>query len=134
MNYITHLNGMLETFGKDIRLNPKHVSLYMALFRRWNSARFPEWFPISRKDLMKTASIGSKSNYHRCLRNLHQWGYVKYKPSHCVSGSRIKMIQTNKLGVPLEGQPMVSGSPVLGHRCPNREQVSLYNKHINRLR
>jgi len=129
MNYITHLNGMLEKFSQDTRLNPKHVSLYMALFRRWNGERFPEWFSISRKEIMKDARMGSKSNYHRCLQNLHQWGYVLYKPSHSVSGSRIKIIQVE--GVPLGGQPGKASSSVLGHRCPNTEQVSLYNKHIN---
>lgn len=131
MNYIKHLNVMLETFSLDTRLNPKHVSLYMALFRCWNSERFPTWFFISRKVLMNSSRIGSKSSYHRCLKNLHDWGYLIYKPSHRISGSRVKIIQTQNVTVPLEGQSKMNGRPVLGHGCPSTGPLSLYNKYIN---
>lgn len=131
MNYIVHLNKMLEQFGNDSRLSPRHVSLYMALFRQWNADRFPRWIKISRGKIMKDACIGSKTSYHRCIKNLHHWGYLKYKPSHAVSGSKVQIFLNPKSGVPLEGQPWKEGCLVLDHRCPNKGQLSLYNKHIN---
>lgn len=131
MNYIAHLNKVLAHFGRDPRLHPTHISLYMALFKKWNEEHFPRWLQISRKIVMKDACMGSKSNYHRCIKELHRWGYLKYKPSHAVAGSRVRILLNFKKGVPLEGQPLEEDGLLLGHGCPNTGLLSIYNKHIN---
>lgn len=82
MNYIKHLNVVLRMFHRDYRLNPSHISLYMALFREWNLSRFSKQFGISRKVLMDTAKINSNTTYHRCIRELDEWKYIHYFPSH----------------------------------------------------
>ena len=93
MNYIKHLNGVFEQFSKDSRLNPTHITLYMALFQFWNFNRFPAVFYINREEIMRMAKIGSKATYHRCLKNLHDWKYILYLPSHNpYKGSQIKML------------------------------------------
>lgn len=94
MNYIKHLNAVLVEIHGDDRLAPGHVSLYLALFFYWNLHRFPEQFPVNRKELMKMAKIGSKSTYHRLLRNLDDWGYLAYSPSNSPSRpSTVKLSQ-----------------------------------------
>lgn len=93
MNYIRHLNGVLRHFAKDPRLNPTHISLYIALFQYWNIHRFPELFFVDRAEIMDWSKIGSKATYHRCLHALHAWNYLVYLPSHNpYKGSRIKML------------------------------------------
>ena len=93
INYIKHLNGVFQQFSKDSRLNPTHISLYMALFQYWNLGRFPVLFFINREDIMHLSKIGSKATYHRCLRALDDWKYISYLPSHNpYKGSRIKML------------------------------------------
>lgn len=92
MNYIKHLNSVFQQFSMDSRLNPTHISLYMALFQYWNINRFPDEFYINREEIMKMSKIGSKVTYHRCLKNLHRWKYIRYLPSHNpYKGSKIKM-------------------------------------------
>lgn len=92
MNYIRHLNAVFQQFSKDSRLNPSHVSLYMALFQYWNLNRFPESFLVDREETMSLAKIGSRTTYHRCLANLNDWNYISYLPSHSrFKGSRIMM-------------------------------------------
>ena len=92
INYIRHLNGVFEQFSKDSRLNPTHISLYVALFQLWNNNFFKEEFHISRDDVMDFSKIGSKSTYHRCIKELSHWNYILYTPSHNpFKGSRIKM-------------------------------------------
>ena len=81
MNYIRHLNLVLKMFYKDNRLNPTHISLYMALFGEWNLSRFSKQFGISRKILMDRAKINSNTTYHRCIRDLDEWKYIFYIPS-----------------------------------------------------
>lgn len=132
MNYITHLNEILELFHKDSRLNSKHVSLYMALFRQWNRERFPTWIYISRKELMKTSRIGSTSTYHRIIRDLNNWKYLTYRPSFFQNpGSKVKILGINKKGIPLEIQLSPKGCSLMGHPHPKEEQLTLYNKHRN---
>ena len=94
MNYIRHLNSVFQHFAKDSRLNPTHVSLYMALFQFWNINRFPEIFYINREEVMEMAKIGSKATYHRCLRRLDDWKYIHYMPSHNpYKGSKVKLLK-----------------------------------------
>lgn len=81
MNYIRHLNGFFEKAEVDENLTSYHISLYMSLFRQWNLNRFRNPFPVDREELMHLSRIGSKNTYARCMKQLHQWGYICYSPT-----------------------------------------------------
>lgn len=92
INYIKHFNGVFKQFLKDNRLNPTHISLYIGLFQIWNDYHFTESFYINREEVMSYSKIGSKTTYHRCIKELSSWKYLLYQPSHNpFRGSRIKM-------------------------------------------
>lgn len=92
MNYIKQLTAAMERFASDDRLNPTHVSLYLALFQYWNLARFKNPVSISRDEIMRLSKIGSKVTYHRCIKDLHNWSYLQYDPSHNpFKGSQVYM-------------------------------------------
>ena len=94
VNYIKHLKGVFIQFSKDTRLNPTHISLYIALFQIWNNNRFLEEFYINREEVMRFSKIGSKSTYHKCIKDLSHWKYMVYYPSHNpYKGSKIKMFK-----------------------------------------
>jgi len=76
------MTAVLEKFSKDNRLNPTHISLYLALFQYWNLSRFSNPFSICREEIMKLSKIGSKVTYHKCIKELHHWRYLEYQPSH----------------------------------------------------
>ena len=91
-NYIRHLSQVYLLISEDANLNSTHVSLYMALFQLWNLNRFKNPFYINRGDVMRLSKIGSKSTYHKCLRELDKWKYIVYYPSHNpLKGSKIKL-------------------------------------------
>ena len=114
MNYIKLLNAAFEKFYFDDRLNPTHISLYMALFQEWNSSRFADEFYVNRRDLMRCAKIGSKSTYHRCVTDLDSWLYLSYFPSNNpYKGSKIKM---SIIGT--------SDEPDMGRYNPTLEQLA----------
>lgn len=105
MNYIKLLNAAFEKFYFDDRLNPTHISLYMALFQEWNSSRFADELYVNRRDLMRCAKIGSKSTYHRCIVDLDNWQYLSYFPSNNpYKGSKIKMAIIGTSDEPATGQ------------------------------
>lgn len=68
--------------AEDTRLNPSHVSMYLALFLIWNHHRFENPLSINRSEVMKISKIGSQATYHKCMNDLHKWDYLKYEPSH----------------------------------------------------
>jgi hypothetical protein len=122
VNYIKHLKGIFIQFSKDDRLNPTHISLYIALFQIWNNNRFLEEFYINREEVMRFSKIGSKSTYHKCIKELSHWKYIIYFPSHNpYKGSKIKMFKFETSS----GQALVS---INKHIQTNRN-----NKNINKL-
>ncbi len=82
MNYIKHLTGFFDRIIQDRNLNPTHISLYVALFQFWNINRFRNPISITRDEVMRICKISSKATYHKCMRDLHDKGYVKYEPSY----------------------------------------------------
>ncbi len=82
MNYIKHLTGFFDKVAKDRQLNPTHISLYIALFQFWNCNRFRNPISISRDEIMRISKISSKATYHKCLKALHNLGYIQYEPSY----------------------------------------------------
>src|SRR5260221_6866359 len=81
MNYIKHLAGFFERVSVDDRLNPTHISMYVSLFQFWNATRFQNPISISRNELMKVSKISAKATYHKCMKELNDYGYLQYKPS-----------------------------------------------------
>ncbi|WP_276499373.1 hypothetical protein [Pontibacter litorisediminis] len=82
MNYISHLTGFYHRVNRGYRLNPSHISLYMALFQQWNLHRFRNPISIAREEVMTSSHVHSRVTYHKCLRELHAWGYLHYVPSY----------------------------------------------------
>lgn len=92
VNYIIHLNTLLEIFNNDERIKQGHITLYLAFFYLWNKKFFKETLTINRELIMERAKIKSKTTYHNHLRDLDTWGYLTYYPSyHPSRGSKIKM-------------------------------------------
>jgi hypothetical protein len=94
VNYIKHLSSVHEKIIADDRLSPWHVSLYYALFHNWNFNQFSDSFQIVRRLLMVESKIGSVNTYTRCLKELNQWGYIKYFPSYNPHKSSVVTIIT----------------------------------------
>ncbi|MEZ4780634.1 MAG: hypothetical protein R2816_03290 [Flavobacteriaceae bacterium] len=125
INYIKHLNAVFLQFSKDSRLNPTHISLYVPLFQLWNNYHFPDNFHINREEVMRYSKIGSKTTYHRCIRELHHWKYLLYEPSHNpFHGSKIKMFNFGTS----DGQVLYPSHTIIG--TSNGQAVVPINKHI----
>jgi hypothetical protein len=130
VNYIKHLKGVFIQFSKDNRLNPTHISLYVALFQIWNSNRFLEEFYINREEVMSFSKIGSKSTYHKCIKELNHWKYIIYYPSHNpFKGSKIKMFDFGTTS----GQVLYPSSPKNGQALVSINKQIQTNKNINKL-
>jgi hypothetical protein len=97
MNYIKHLTAYFDHVVNDHSLNPTHISLYIAFFQFWNLNRFQNPISISRDETMRISKICSKATYHKCVRELHEKGYIIYEPSYNpFKGSIVHMLNLSE--------------------------------------
>lgn len=127
MNYISHLNAVQAQIYEDTRLHPGHISLYLALFFYWNLHHFPTEFYANREQLMQMAKIGSKSTFHRLIKELTEWEYIDYKPSRNPSEfSTVSLSQIRAKSGTLMGRTR----SIYESYCPKSVPLTLYIKHI----
>ncbi|WP_437372125.1 hypothetical protein [Maribacter litoralis] len=92
VNYIIQLNEAFERFNNDDRIKQGHITLYLAFFQKWNREYFKMTITINREWIMEKAKIKSKTTYHNYLKDLNDWGYLRYYPSyHPARGSKVQM-------------------------------------------
>ncbi|MBN8879880.1 MAG: hypothetical protein J0I32_20215 [Sphingobacteriales bacterium] len=66
---------------KDCRIHKGHLALYMALFHFWKGKNYISPIGLFASEVMKVAKISSNATYHRLIKELHDYGYIKYEPS-----------------------------------------------------
>jgi hypothetical protein len=81
---------LIRRIRGDERLLATHVSLFTALFVQWQRNRFINPVRVTRRELMTFSKIASIATYHKCIRELDEFGYIRYQPSyHPAKGSLI---------------------------------------------
>ncbi|SDP99694.1 hypothetical protein SAMN05428975_5121 [Mucilaginibacter sp. OK268] len=81
---------LLRRMSKDQRLIATHISLFSALFIQWQRNGFANPFAVTRRELMAFSKIASIATYHKCIRELDEYGYIRYQPSyHPKLGSQV---------------------------------------------
>ena len=81
MNYIQLLVYFFSKAAVDNRLNPTHISMFVSIFQFWDKNHYVNPVSITRGELMKVSKINSKATYHKCMRELNEYGYLRYLPS-----------------------------------------------------
>jgi hypothetical protein len=79
--YLSQLNDFMALAAVDMRIGTPHISLYVVLFQYWVANGCSKRFTIFRRDIMTRAKINSKATYHKCVKDLHEFGYIRYSPS-----------------------------------------------------
>ncbi|WP_051907739.1 hypothetical protein [Flavimarina sp. Hel_I_48] len=96
VNYIAQLNEVFKRFNEDPKIKQGHITLYLALFQKWNREFFRKTIRVNGREIRKWAKIKSKTTYHAHLKDLVDWGFLEYFPSFKPSvGSCIRMMVYN---------------------------------------
>jgi hypothetical protein len=66
---------------RDVRISPVHISLYMALLNCY-CQQLNNPIYIFSTQVMPLAKISGPATYHRTIRQLHEYGYIRYVPSY----------------------------------------------------
>jgi len=81
MNGTEKICGFVEQTNGDCRINRGHMALYLALFHLWSRQDFKGPLRFYAAEVMPAAKISSTATYHRLIRELHDFGYIRYCPS-----------------------------------------------------
>lgn len=81
INHIPHIDGFYALLDKHKELRSYDISLYMALFQLWSLQRFPVSLTVNRTLVVRLSGIGSIHTYLKCLKRLHNLGFLTYEPS-----------------------------------------------------
>lgn len=77
----------------DNRIGVTHISLYMALVHEMVCSGSIDLLLVRPERIMCLAKISSKVTYHRCMRALHDYGYILYDPSFRPGESKVSLIE-----------------------------------------
>lgn len=87
------LTLFIERIVSDSRLKPIHISLSIALCQGWVASKYQGQYRVSRRLLMTASRIRSKATYHKALKELQSFGYLKYCPSyHPIKASEVEIL------------------------------------------
>ena len=82
MEEVKELTRFYESITDDNRIGATHISMYMALFQMYNLNEFCNPVLFTRASLMQAAKICGLATYHKCIKELNEFGYIRYIPSN----------------------------------------------------
>lgn len=90
MDGLDQLSDFFEAIETDGRISITHIGIYAALLQYRMQAGFINPIQVFSREIMSIAKLSSAITYHKCLRDLNDYGYIKYEPSfNRMKGSRI---------------------------------------------
>ncbi len=72
----------MEMAKEDPRIGPSHISLYISILLEYHRQGYTIPISVFSKVLMRQAKISAVGTYHKCMKDLKEYGYLKYVPSY----------------------------------------------------
>jgi len=75
------LAEFFQAVQSDFRISKTHIAIYSSILYCWQTKGQPTPLKVFSHEIMRIAKIEACSTYHRCLKELDSFGYLKYEPS-----------------------------------------------------
>lgn len=82
MEQFKPLSDFFTAIENDPRISITHIGIYAALLQFWKKHHFGNPFYAYSRDIMRIAKVSASSTYHKSIRQLSKYGYIKYEPSY----------------------------------------------------
>ena len=82
MEVVEVLKDFFKRIEQDSRITPVHISLFMALYQWYESHDGEHPLYFFSRDLKPLAKVSSTATFHKCLKELHEFKYIRYTPSY----------------------------------------------------
>ena len=74
--------GFIESLVSDERVTVWQMGMVLGMVQLANGNKIEDPISISRKKVMLLSHINNLMTYHRCIKDLQDFGYIKYYPSY----------------------------------------------------
>lgn len=81
MTPLKPLSRFFEAIQGDCRISSTHIGIYAALLYISEDKGFCNPVEAFSSDVMATAKISAHRTYRKCLKDMTEYGYLKYVPS-----------------------------------------------------
>lgn len=81
MDNLKPLSDFFLAIEKDFRISTTHIAIYAALLQYRMGKGFINPIQVYRHEITPLAKISSAYTYHKCIKELSSYGYIKYEPS-----------------------------------------------------
>ena len=75
------LSDFFKAIERDARINTTHIGIYAALLQYWQLNNCTSPICAFSYEIMRIAKVSAQATYHRSIKDLHSFGYVRYEPS-----------------------------------------------------
>ncbi len=90
MGTIEPLSDFFSAIEHDHRISITHIGIYAALLQYWKDHDFKNPIEVYSYEIKRIAKISASYTYHKTIKDLNAYGYIKYEPSfNRKRGSRI---------------------------------------------
>lgn len=94
MDRLMHLSAFFDAIKSDARISITHIGIYAALLQYRIENGFANPIQVFSYEIMQLAKISAAMTYHKCVRDLSEYGYIRYEPSfNRKKGSKIYFIE-----------------------------------------
>lgn len=81
MNELQAFSNFFRAIEKDPRISITHIGIYAALFQYWKEHQYVNPIKVFSYEIMHLAKISASATYHKSIRALSEFGYIRYEPS-----------------------------------------------------
>lgn len=81
MEQLKPLSDFFTAIEQDGRISITHIGIYAALLEYLAQMGYNNPIVAFSYDIMKIAKISSAMTYHKCVKDLNAYGYIRYEPS-----------------------------------------------------
>lgn len=78
MELLKPLSDFFKAIESDYRISITHIGIYVALLEFRAGKGFINPIQAYRCEIMDIAKISSPKTYYKCMRELNEYGYIKY--------------------------------------------------------
>ena len=81
MEQLQPLSDFFNAIAGDPRISITHIGIYAALLQYWKEHGFQNPVHAFSYEIMQIAKISASTTYHKCVKDLNDYGYIRYVPS-----------------------------------------------------
>jgi hypothetical protein len=98
MDRLHYISDFFEAIETDARISLTHIGIYTALLHYRIQNGFTNPIQVFSHEIMKIVKLSSAITYYKCVKQLCEYGYIRYEPSfNRNKGSKIYFIEKVKI-------------------------------------